>query len=119
MSTSMRDFTDIMKRILSHENVIGLIILNQEGLLLKSTMENDETLQYVTHINGLTESMVRGIKQLDPQNEVVVLRINTKTTEIMIVPEPDYKLIVVKKQTNPLLRPVKRLKKLMPLSILI
>ena len=115
--SGIRDFNDIMKRILSYENVIGLIILNHEGLLLKSTMEDDETILYVTHINGLVDGTVKMIEKLDPQNSVVVLRVNTKTTEIMIVPERDYKLIVVKKQTNVLLKPVKRLKKLLTFSI--
>mmetsp|Transcript_25879 Transcript_25879/g.31397 ORF Transcript_25879/g.31397 Transcript_25879/m.31397 type:complete len:100 (+) Transcript_25879:189-488(+) len=86
---------ETMKRINSHKGVIGIIIVNNDGIPIRTTLSSGVTVQYaalVTHMASKARSVVR---TLDPQNELQFLRIRSKKHEIMVAPDHDYVLIVV------------------------
>ena len=92
----MEGVDDIIKRISTYSDVLGLIVMNNEGILIKSTLDRSLTTQYVPHINPFIEATKTCITELDSQNELSVLRIGTKENEIMVVPDSDYTLVVIK-----------------------
>ena len=85
----------MIKRINNRHDVVGLVVLNQEGLQVKSTLDKSSTALYVTHMNHLIESARGCIRDIDPQNQLLVLRMRTKKNEVMVVPDKDYTLLVV------------------------
>mmetsp|Transcript_21961 Transcript_21961/g.30514 ORF Transcript_21961/g.30514 Transcript_21961/m.30514 type:complete len:98 (+) Transcript_21961:176-469(+) len=91
----MSDVEETMKRINSHKGVQGIIIVNNDGIPIRTTLDSAITVQYaalVTHMASKARSVVR---TLDSQNDLHFLRIRSKKHEIMVAPDNDYVLIVV------------------------
>merc|ERR1712189_7888 len=91
MSNSVAESEQILDRIQNHKGVSGIIIVNAEGVPIRSSMDNGTTQQYISMSKSLTK-MARGlVRDIDPVNDLSFLRIKTKRSEIMIAPEPQSK----------------------------
>lgn len=86
---------ETLKRIQSHKGVLGIIILNVDGVPIKSTMDNATTVQYAGLITQLADKARRTIKDIDSTNDLTFLRVRSKKHEIMIAPDKEYLLIVI------------------------
>ncbi|XP_037085240.1 dynein light chain roadblock-type 2-like [Pollicipes pollicipes] len=86
---------ETLKRIQSHKGVIGTIIVNSEGIPIRSTMENSLTVQYSGLISQLNDKARSTVRDLDPTNDLTFLRIRSKKHEIMVAPDKEYLLIVI------------------------
>merc|ERR1712228_23810 len=92
---AMSDVEETLKRISSHKGVQGIVIVNAEGIPIRSTMENQITTQYAANLSSLAGKARSVVRDLDPQNDLTFLRVRTKKHEMMIAPEKDFLLIVV------------------------
>ena len=92
------DVDDIMKRIMNREDTEGLIVINQEGIPVKSSLEPSQTVHYVSHVNKLIEIARSGLRGIDANDQLKVLRLRTMKNEIMVVPDNNYTLVVVQKK---------------------
>ncbi|KAK0090955.1 hypothetical protein PV326_003961 [Microctonus aethiopoides] len=90
-----QEVEETMKRIQSHKGVVGTIVVNSEGIPIKSTMDNTTTVQYSGLISGLCDKARSVVRDLDPTNDLTFLRARTKKNEIMIAPDKEFMLIVV------------------------
>lgn len=90
---------ETFKRIQSHKGVQGVLVLNADGISIRSTFDNDTTVQYAALVSQFTVKARGVVKQLDSDNELRFLRIRSKKHEIMIAPEfeksREYYLVVV------------------------
>ena len=86
---------ETLKRINSHKGVQGVIIVNSEGIPIRSTLESTTTVQYAALISQLTTKAQSVVRDLEPMNELTFLRIRSKKHEIMVAPDKNYLLIVV------------------------
>merc|ERR1712186_252802 len=77
---------ETLKRIQSHKGVVGVIVVNAEGIPIKSTLDNPTTIQYTGLISGLTDKARSVVRDLDPTNDLTFLRVRSKKHEIMIAP---------------------------------
>lgn len=103
---------DTLKRIQSHRGVIGTIVVNNEGLYsltdfslklsvfikyfqyliifigipIKSTLDNSTSVQYAGLIQQLADKARSVVRDLDPSNDLMFLRMRTKKHEIMVAP---------------------------------
>ncbi|GAA41065.1 dynein light chain roadblock-type [Clonorchis sinensis] len=75
-----------IERIQNHKNVQGLILVNAEGNPIRSNLDNSTSLQYTRHMEELRVITDHVVRDLDPCDELVVLRIRTKVNEIMVLP---------------------------------
>uniref|UniRef100_A0A8C4ZFD7 Dynein light chain roadblock n=1 Tax=Gadus morhua TaxID=8049 RepID=A0A8C4ZFD7_GADMO len=75
-----------MSRIQGQKGVQGIIIVNAEGIPIKTTMDNSTTVQYAGLIHQLVMKARSTIRDVDPQNDLTFLRIRSKKNEIMIAP---------------------------------
>uniref|UniRef100_A0A3P9IYG1 Dynein, light chain, roadblock-type 1 n=1 Tax=Oryzias latipes TaxID=8090 RepID=A0A3P9IYG1_ORYLA len=82
-------------RIQSQKGVQGVIIVNSEGIPIKTTLDNTSTVQYAGLIQQLVLMARSTVRELDPQNDLTFLRVRSKKNEIMIAPDKDYFLIVI------------------------
>ncbi|MEQ2162571.1 Ddynein light chain roadblock-type 1, partial [Goodea atripinnis] len=77
---------ETLKRIQSQKGVQGIIIVNSEGIPVKSTLDNQSTVQYSALIHQLVMKARSTLRDIDPQNDLTFLRLRSKKNEIMIAP---------------------------------
>ena len=58
--------------------MIGTIVVNTDGVPIKSTLDNATTVQYSGLLNNLVDQAKTMFKELDPTNDLTFLRISTK-----------------------------------------
>lgn len=90
---------ETFKRLQSHKGVLGCIVINSDGIAIRSTFDNELTVQYAALVSHFTVKARSAVRKLDSENELQFLRIRSKKHEIMIAPEFDrgheYYLVVV------------------------
>ncbi|RZF44744.1 hypothetical protein LSTR_LSTR000696 [Laodelphax striatellus] len=95
MNSKASEVEDTLKRIQSHKGVIGTIVVNSEGIPIKTTMDNTTTVQYAGLISQLSDKARSVVRDLDPTNDLTFLRIRSKKHEIMVAPDREFILIVI------------------------
>ncbi|KAG7217413.1 hypothetical protein INR49_021580 [Caranx melampygus] len=93
----MAEVEETLKRIEAHRGVIGTIVVNAEGIPIRSTLDNSITVQYAGLLRQLAVMARSTVRDIDPQNDLTFLRIRTKKHEIMIGLDNDFLLIVIQK----------------------
>merc|ERR1712125_206798 len=91
----MSEVEETLNRIKTHKGVSGIVIVNSEGVPIRSTLETRFTLQYSALISQLASKARSVVRDLDPQNDLTFLRIRSKKHEIMVAPDKEYILIVI------------------------
>ncbi|EPY81774.1 hypothetical protein CB1_000711002 [Camelus ferus] len=79
---------ETLKRIQSHKGVIGTMVVNAEGIPIRTTLDNSTTVQYAGLLHQLTMKARSTVRDIDPQNDLTFLRIRSKKHEIMVAPVP-------------------------------
>uniref|UniRef100_A0A3Q2PT38 Dynein, light chain, roadblock-type 1 n=1 Tax=Fundulus heteroclitus TaxID=8078 RepID=A0A3Q2PT38_FUNHE len=67
---------ETLKRIQSQKGVQGIIIVNAEGIPVKSTLDNQSTVQYSALIHQLVMKARSTLRDIDPQNDLTFLRVH-------------------------------------------
>mmetsp|Transcript_30848 Transcript_30848/g.71651 ORF Transcript_30848/g.71651 Transcript_30848/m.71651 type:complete len:101 (+) Transcript_30848:84-386(+) len=91
----MSEVEETINRIKTHKGVSGILIVNSEGVPIRSTLDSRQTLQYSALISQLAAKARSVVRDLDPQNDLTFLRIRSKKHEIMVAPDREYILIVI------------------------
>uniref|UniRef100_A0A8C4PP73 Dynein light chain roadblock-type 2 n=1 Tax=Equus asinus asinus TaxID=83772 RepID=A0A8C4PP73_EQUAS len=86
---------ETLKRIQTHKGVIGTMVVNAEGIPIRTTLDNSTTVQYAGLLHQLTMKARSTVRDIDPQNDLTFLRIRSKKHEIMVAPDKEYLLIVI------------------------
>lgn len=82
----MAEVEETFKRIQAHKGVIGVIVVNSEGIPIRSTLDNSTTVQYAGLISQLAAKARSTVRDIDPGNDLTFLRIRSKKHEIMVAP---------------------------------
>ncbi|XP_065547957.1 dynein light chain roadblock-type 1 isoform X1 [Lathamus discolor] len=98
----LAEVEETLKRIQSQKGVQGIIVVNSEGIPIKSTMDNSTTIQYAGLMHSFIMKARSTVRDIDPQNDLTFLRIRSKKNEIMVAPgkNKDYFLIVIQNPTE-------------------
>ena len=91
----MSEVEETLKRINSHKGVIGIVIINQEGVPIRSTLDAKVSQDYASNILALSFKARSAVRTLDPQNDLTFLRIRSKKHEILVAPEKEFTLVIV------------------------
>lgn len=83
----MSEVEETLKRINSHKGVQGIVIINSDGVPIRSTLEQSLSTNYAAHIMSLASKARSAVRTLDPQNDLTFLRIRSKKHEILVAPE--------------------------------
>ncbi|TMS05315.1 dynein light chain roadblock-type 2 [Larimichthys crocea] len=86
---------ETLKRIGAQKGVIGTIVVNAEGIPLRTTLDNSTSVQYAKVFHQLTMKARSTVRDIDPQNDLTFLRVRSKKHEILIAPENEFLLIVI------------------------
>ncbi|KAM9352680.1 dynein light chain roadblock-type 2-like [Symphorus nematophorus] len=91
----MAEVEETLKRIEACRGVVGSVVVNAEGIPIRTTLDNSATIQYAGLLRQLTMLARSTVRDIDPQNDLTYLRIRSKKHEVMVAPEDDYLLIVI------------------------
>jgi len=69
---------ETFKRLQSHKGVQGVVVINADGIAIKSTFDNDVTVQYAALVSHFTVKSRGVVHKLDPENELKFLRLRSK-----------------------------------------
>ncbi|XP_035297590.1 dynein light chain roadblock-type 2 [Cricetulus griseus] len=94
-TSNRTEVEETLKRIQSHKGVIGTMVVNAEGIPIRTTLDNSTTVQYAGLLHQLTMKSKSTVRDIDPQNDLTFLRIRSKKHEIMVAPDKEYLLIVI------------------------
>eukprot|EP01024_Parvocaulis_polyphysoides_P043321 TRINITY_DN395_c0_g1_i2.p3 TRINITY_DN395_c0_g1~~TRINITY_DN395_c0_g1_i2.p3 ORF type:complete len:100 (-),score=3.22 TRINITY_DN395_c0_g1_i2:42-341(-) len=84
-----------LQRINQHKGVLGTVIVDKEGQVLKTSLTQELTNSYATLIPGLTLLARNMVRDLDPQNDLEFLRLRSDKYEIMVAPYAEFCMIVI------------------------
>ncbi|XP_019736294.1 dynein light chain roadblock-type 1 [Hippocampus comes] len=96
----MAEVEETLKRIQAQKGVQGLIIVNSDGIPIRSTLDNTSTVHYAGLIHQLVMKARSTIRDIDPLNDLTFLRLRSKKNEIMIAPDKDYFMIVIQNPSD-------------------
>mmetsp|Transcript_45881 Transcript_45881/g.52928 ORF Transcript_45881/g.52928 Transcript_45881/m.52928 type:complete len:99 (-) Transcript_45881:1327-1623(-) len=91
----MSEVEETLNRIKTHKGVKGIIVVDSEGMPIRSTLNPTETQKYAAALSELTLKARNTVRDLDTTNELTFLRIRSKKHEIMVAPDKGYILIVI------------------------
>ena len=94
-AVSKTEVDRVLRRIQGHPGVVALMLTNREGLALRSNLDITTTKNYATQYGNLIEMAKSAVRELDPQNELLFIRVRNREDEIMIAPTEELILIVV------------------------
>lgn len=83
------------KRLMTHKGVKGLIVLNADGVAIKSTLDNKTTVQYAGLIHDLYLKSKSTIREIQPADNLESIRLRSFKHEILVAPSNDYILVCV------------------------
>jgi predicted regulator of Ras-like GTPase activity (Roadblock/LC7/MglB family) len=86
---------DSLKRLGAHEGVRGVIITNMEGLPISSNLNAEKTEVISALVTSLVGKAKRVVDELG-EGGMNFLTISTPRGEVMVAPEEDYILIVLR-----------------------
>lgn len=89
-----------LKRIQSHRGVVGTMVVNSEGIPVRSDLDNSNTLIYANACRALTVLASNTVRDIDPQNELLIVRVGSKKNELIIAPNEDDCLLIVVQNHN-------------------
>ncbi|CAM9278907.1 unnamed protein product [Phaeothamnion confervicola] len=86
---------ETLKRIQSHKGVEGVLILNSDGVPIRSNLSAEETDTYAALVGQLSFKANGIVRTLDESDSLSLLRLRSQKREIMVVPDKEYVLIVI------------------------
>ncbi|CAH2097465.1 unnamed protein product [Euphydryas editha] len=77
------------------DSVEGVIMTNKEGIPILTNFNLMGATNYGLSMKRLGDMTQISAKEIDPFDEVLVLRLKTKKIEIMVVPNREFNIIVM------------------------
>ena len=96
---------DTEKRLRSHKGVLGLMVINNDGVPIRSTLEDDMTTQLAALVSRYIDKCKSCTKKLREDDDLQLVRIRSAKHEIVIAPDygdssEQYTLAVVQDPTE-------------------
>ncbi len=92
---SQKQFQSTLKKLAGFDGVRGVIITTKEGLPISSDIETDKTESIAALVSSLVGKAKQAVDQLE-EGDLNFFTIDTTKGEILVAPENDYILIVLK-----------------------
>ena len=98
----MAEVEERISRISQHKGIVGLIIVDDNGKILRTTIRNDSKdinpLQIAQKVTALAKKARSVVRDLDPHNDLTFFRVRGKNKqEILVAPDKNLFLIVIQR----------------------
>ena len=95
----MAEVEERIGRIKNHKGVKGLLIVDENGKFLRSTMPSNNNVtapkQYAQKVTELAKKARSVVRDIDPTNDLTFFRVRSKRQEILVAPDKNLFLIVI------------------------
>jgi len=91
-------FDETLKKLKRFEGVKGVIVTTTEGLPISTTYATEKTEKIAAHITSLVGKARNVVAELEEEGSMSFLTITTVYGEVLIAPEEEYILIVLKEK---------------------
>ena len=95
----MAEVEERIHRIQHHEGVWGLMIVDETGKILRTTIQDKDSkmqpTQIAKDITNLAKKARSVVRDLNPMNDLTFFRVRSKNREIMVAPDKHLFLIVI------------------------
>lgn len=91
------ELDETIKRISSKKGVEGVIIINSDGIPIRTSLDEEQATIYAgicSHLVMKGKSLITGI---DPSDELRLLRLRSKKYELLLAPDKGYLMVVIQK----------------------
>ncbi|KAH7815593.1 dynein light chain, roadblock-type [Monocercomonoides exilis] len=95
----MSEVEDTIKRICNHKGVTGCMVFNNQGIIIRTSLEQRLTIHYAALVTQLVHNAKSTVKKLDETDDLTFIRLRTGKNEILIAPDRDYILVVIQNPT--------------------
>jgi len=95
------EMEETIARISSHKGVEGVMIMNTQGAIIQSTLDEDKVKTHAAAISDLTAKASHLVGLLSRDDELTFLRIRSKQREIMVSPDKGFILVVLQNPNFP------------------
>ena len=75
---------DTEKRLRSHKGVVGFMVINGDGIPIRSTLDQAQTVQYAALVSRFVEKCHTCTKKLCADDELHMVRIRSAKHEIIV-----------------------------------
>lgn len=79
----------ILKRILAHPTLEGIILANEQGQFQYTTLDNNLTFLITSKLLAFSALANTVIRDLSPSDTLITCRLRTKEKEMIVVTPPD------------------------------
>ncbi len=93
--SSISEVEETLSRIQSHKGVRGVLIINSEGVAIRSTFSAPQTASYAGLLSQLVLKARSVCRTIDTMDDLTFLRLRSRNCEIMVAPDKEYLLVVV------------------------
>ncbi|KAF2078527.1 hypothetical protein CYY_000152 [Polysphondylium violaceum] len=93
----MSEIEESFKRIQTHKGVVGVLIINRNGSVIKSTFDQETSVSYSKMVIDIFPKADQLLKINSDNDELSFFRVRSKDNDIMITPDKDFFLLVVNK----------------------
>ena len=98
MDQNTQETEATLERIRTHKGVIGLAVYNDNDFPITTNVNKYTTLKLAKTSRTLEELSRNGVRDLDPTDDLIALRIQTYLYEIIIAPDEASRLVVIQEK---------------------
>ena len=91
---------ETLERIGKQNGVTAVIVLNEDDLPIRTSVDGTLTMTYANTLRPIEKMARSAVRDLDPTNDLVLIRMRTRKNEIIIAPEQDNLLVVVQSSSE-------------------
>ncbi|XP_028036713.1 dynein light chain roadblock-type 1-like [Bombyx mandarina] len=95
LSAKINNINPVIDRIMEDESVEGVIMTNKDGCPIMTNVNAAGATNYALALHRFGVMVQTCVKEMDPFDAVLVMRLHTKKKEIMVVPDPSFNIIVL------------------------
>lgn len=99
----MSEVQETLNRMQTHKNVQGIVIVNAEGSIIKTTYQNQKKEEGNSLARLVPQLVIKArttVRDLDTGNDLKFIRLKTTKNQILIAPDNEFILIVVQGQNS-------------------
>lgn len=90
----------MINRIARHKGVIAVMVFNNDGVAIKSNLEETETNLWAVLVAEVIGKGKATAKTISEQHRMSMVRIRSSKHEVKISPEDDHVMVTIHKQVN-------------------
>lgn len=100
ISRQSLEIEEMVNRIARHKGVIGVMVFNNDGVAIKSNLDETQTILWAGLVGQVIKSAGAVGSSFEEGVNFTMLRVRTERHEVLISPEEDHVMVSIHQQVN-------------------